>query len=67
MTQTDFEPNLSFVTLAGDGYTLQLNGDQRYSVRLPMNISRKKAADRLNAIESTIRNACNSFGLNTVS
>ena len=66
MTQTDFNPDLSFVTLADDGYTLLLNGESNYSVRLPMDISRKKAADRLNAIEFTIRNVCNTFGLNTV-
>lgn len=67
MTQTNFEPNLSFVTLADDGYTLQLNGESNYSVRLPMDISRKKAADRLNAIETTILNACNSFGIDYIS
>jgi hypothetical protein len=67
MTQTDFEPNLSFVILSDDGYTLLLNGESNYSVTLPMDISRKEAPDRLNAIESTIRNVCNSFGLDTVS
>ena len=67
MTQTDFEPNLSFVTLADDGYTLQLNGESNYSVRLPLDISRKKAAEKQNAIESTILNACNSFGVDYVS
>ena len=67
MTQTDFEPNLSFVTLADDGYTLLLNDDQRYSVRLPMNLSRLKAAEKQSAIESTILNACNSYGVDYVS
>jgi hypothetical protein len=66
MTQTNFEPNLSFVTLAEDGYTLLLNGESNYSIRLPMDISKKKGTDRLNAIESTILNACNSFGLDIV-
>ncbi len=64
MTQTDFfEPNLSFVTLADDDYTLLLNDDQRYSGRLPMDLSRKKAAEKQKAIESTILNACNSYGV----
>jgi hypothetical protein len=67
MTQTDFEPNLSFVTLADDGYTLQLNGESNYSVRLPMHISRKKASEKRKAIESTILKACNSFGIDYVS
>jgi hypothetical protein len=67
MTQTDYEPNLNFVTLADDGYTLLLNDDQRYSVRLPLNISRKKAAEKQNAIEYTILNACNSYGVDYVS
>ena len=59
--------NLSFVTLADDGYTLQLNGESNYSVRLPMNISRIKASEKQKAIESTILNACNSFGVDYVS
>jgi hypothetical protein len=67
MTQTDFEPNLSFVTLADDGYTLLLNGESNYSVRLPMNISRIKAVDKQKAIESTILDACNSYGVDYIS
>lgn len=66
MTQTDFEPNLIFVTLVDDGYSLLLNGDQRYSIRLPMDLSRKTVAGKQNAVETEIRNGCNSFGLNTV-
>jgi hypothetical protein len=67
MTQTDYEPDLGFVTLADDGYTLLLNDDQRYSLRLPMGLSRKKAAENQKIIESTILNACNSYGVDYVS
>jgi hypothetical protein len=67
MTQTDFEPSLSFVTLSDDGNTLLLNGEEKYSVMLPKNMFRKKAADRQKAIETTILNGCNSFRVDYVS
>ena len=66
MTQTDFEPDLSFVTLSDDSYTLLLNDDQRYSIRVPMDLSRKNADDIQKTIEVEILNACNSFGLDSV-
>jgi hypothetical protein len=67
MTQTDFEPNLSCVTLSDDDYTLLLNGESNYSVRMPMDMLRKKAGDKQKAIESTILNACNSYGIDYLS
>jgi hypothetical protein len=66
MTQPDYEPDLSFVTLADDGYTILLNDDRRYSLRLPMGLSRKKAPEKQEIIESTILNACNSYGVDYV-
>lgn len=67
MTQTDYEPKLSFATLNDDGFTMLLNGDEKYSVRLPMNILRKKATDRQESIETEMLNGCNSLGLDYVS
>lgn len=61
MTQTDYEPDLGFVTLADDGYTLLLNDDQRYSLRLPMGLSRKKAAEKQKIIESTMGSSFSDF------
>jgi hypothetical protein len=68
MTQTDFEPNLSFVTLADDGYMLQLNGESNYSVKLlPMDLSRKKAADKTKIIQESILSGCDEYKIDYVS
>jgi len=61
------ERKLSFILLTDDNYTIQLNGDVRYSIRLPLNFSRKRAAERQKIIESLTYNGCNTFELDYIS
>jgi hypothetical protein len=62
-----FEPYLSEVVLQDDNKTILLNGNPDYSLSLPLNLSRKNAADKLKAVKGVIFNGCTSFGLNYVS
>jgi len=67
LTQEDFEPTLSFVSLSDDNSTILLNGESKYSVTLPMLISRQKAAGKREAIENAILFGCKSFGIDEIS
>jgi replicative DNA helicase Mcm len=66
MTQEDYEPKLSFVTLDDDNETILLNGEPKYAVALPVNISRKNAADKRGIIEKLILDGCDKFGFDYV-
>jgi hypothetical protein len=61
------ERKLSFVSLTDDNYTMLLNGDVRYSIRLPLDFSRKRAAERQKIIEGLTYNGCTTFELDYIS
>lgn len=67
-TQEDQEePRLSFVTLKDDNLTIQLNGESKYSIRLPASISKKNSADKKRIVEDKILDGCSNFGIDYVS
>lgn len=60
MTQTDYEPDLSFVILHDDNLTMLLNGEPSYPVALPKSISKKKKRDdRIRIVKKKIFEGCN--------
>jgi hypothetical protein len=66
MISEEEEPKLSFVSLEDDNKTILLNGETKYSAKLPVNMSRKKAADKQKAVETLIYNACAQYGFDYV-
>ncbi|MDQ3947995.1 MAG: hypothetical protein M3275_00360 [Thermoproteota archaeon] len=71
MTQEDFDNvddvMLSFVSLNDDNITMLLNGDAKYSIKLPVSISKKNADKKRAVIENKILSACSNYGINYVS
>jgi hypothetical protein len=71
MTQEDYEPKLSWVSLSDDNKTIMLNGDEKYSERLPMDTfnSRKNKSfdEQTSIVESVIYNTCAQHGVDSVS
>jgi hypothetical protein len=67
LTQEDYEPKLSFVSLDDDNKTILLNGEAKYFVALPVNISRKNAAIKKDIIEKLILDGCDKFKVDYVS
>ena len=61
------EPKLSFVTLESDNITMMLNGNPKYSLRLPLSISRKSAEEKKRIVEGKILDGCSNFGVDYVS
>jgi hypothetical protein len=66
LTQEDFEPKLSSVSLDADNKTILLNDEPKYAVALPVNISRKNAATKKDIIEKLILDGCDKFKINYV-
>jgi hypothetical protein len=68
MTQEDFEPKLSFVSLSDDNKTIMLNGDEKYSGRLPLDIFRKNKSpdEQTRIVESVIYNICAQRGVDSI-
>src|SRR5919106_5757020 len=71
MTQEDYEPKLSWVLLNDDNNTIMLNGDEKYSGRLPMDTfnSRKNKSfnEPTSIVESVIYNTCAQHGIDSYS
>jgi hypothetical protein len=69
MTQEDYEPKLSWVSLSDDNKTIMLNGDEKYSGRLPLDIFRKSKSfdERTRIVESVIYNTCAEHGVDSYS
>lgn len=69
MTREDYEPKLSWVSLSDDNKTIMLNGDEKYSGRLPLDIFRKNKSfdEQTRIIESVIYNTCAQYGFDYVS
>ena len=71
MTQEDYEPKLSWVLLNDDNNTIMLNGDEKYSGRLPMDTfnSRKNKSfnEQTSIVESVIYNTCAQHGIDSYS
>jgi hypothetical protein len=69
MTQEDYEPKLSWVSLSDDNKTIMLNGDEKYSGRLPLDIFRKNKSfdEQSRIVESMIYNTCAQHGVDTLS
>jgi hypothetical protein len=69
MTQEDYEPKLSWVSLSDDNKTIMLNGDKRYSGRLPLDIFRKNKSfnEQTSIVESVIYNTCAQYGVDSYS
>ena len=63
----DDNGKLSFMTLSDDNKAILLNGEEKYSSGLPMDLSRRSAAEKRKAVKNAILNACNSFGVDYVS
>lgn len=61
------EPKLSFVVLSDDNLTMHLNGESKYLVKLPINISKKNSADQMRIIKSKLLGGCDNYGLYYVS
>lgn len=61
------EPKLSFVTLDDDNITIMLNGEPRYSIKLPPNIARKSPVEKKQIVEDKIYTGCHNFGIDYVS
>lgn len=64
MTQKEeenYEPTLRFVELDDDNTTMLLNGESKYFVKLPSNISKKNAADKMRIIKTRILDGCDEF------
>jgi hypothetical protein len=67
MTQEDFEVKLSFVSLSDDNITMLLNGDSKYPVKLPSNISKKNSTDKMRIVASEMLGGCTDYKLDYVS
>lgn len=69
MTQEDYEPKLSWVSLSDDNKTIMLNGDEKYSGRLPLDIFRKNKSfdEQTSIVESVIYNTCAQHGVDSIS
>jgi hypothetical protein len=67
LTQEDFEPKLSFVSLLNDNITMMLNNNPKYLVRLPISISKKNAEDKKRIVKEKIFEGCSNFGMDYVS
>lgn len=71
MTQQDYEPKLSWVSLSDDNKTIMLNGDEKYSGCLPLdtfNSRRNKSFDeQTSVVESVIYNTCAQRGVDSYS
>ncbi len=69
MTQQDYEPKLSWVSLSDDNKTVMLNGDEKYSGRLPLDIFRKSKSfdEQTRIVESVIYNTCAEHGVDSYS
>jgi hypothetical protein len=69
MTQEDYEPKLSWLSLSDDNKMIMLNGDEKYSGRLPLDIFRKnKSSDeQTRIVESVIYNICGQHGVDSIS
>jgi hypothetical protein len=68
MTQEDYEPKLSWVSLSDDNKTIILNGDKKYSGRLPLDIFRKNKSsfdEQTRTVESVIYNTCAQHGVDS--
>jgi hypothetical protein len=65
MMQEDYEPKLSWVSLSDDNKTIMLNGDEKYSGRLPLDIfrSNKSFDEQTKIVESVIYNTCAQHGV----
>ena len=61
------EPKLSFVTLESDNVTMTLNGDPKYSIRLPIGISKKNAVEKKSVVKEKLLDGCSNFGFDYVS
>ncbi len=55
------------MTLSDYNKAILLNGEEKYSSGLPMDLSRRSAAEKRKAVKNAILNACNSFGVDYVS
>jgi len=64
-----FEEKLSWVSLSGDNKIVLLNGDKKYSGRLPMDVFRKNKSfdEQISIVESVIYNTCAQYGFDYVS
>ncbi len=69
MTQEDYEPKLSWVSLSDDNKTIMLNGDEKYSGSLPLDIFRKNRSfyEQTRIVESVIYNTCAQHGVDSYS
>jgi hypothetical protein len=71
MTQEDYEPKLSWVSLSEDNKTIMLNSDEKYSERLPLDLfSRKNKSsfdEQTKIVESVIYNTCAQHGVDSYS
>jgi hypothetical protein len=69
MTQEDYEPKLSWLSLSDDNKMIMLNGGEKYSGRLPLDIFRKnKSSDeQTRIVESVIYNICGQHGVDSIS
>jgi hypothetical protein len=71
MTQEDYEPKLSWVSLSDDNKTIMLNGDEKYSGCLPLDTfnSRKNKSfdEQTSIVESVIYNTCAQRGVDSYS
>lgn len=69
MTQEDYEPKLSWVSLSDDNMMIMLNGDEKYSGRLPLDIFRKNknVDEQTRIVESVIYNTCAEHGVDSIS
>jgi DNA replicative helicase MCM subunit Mcm2 (Cdc46/Mcm family) len=63
----DDEQKLSFVSLDDDKETILLNGEVKYAIALPVNISKKKALVKKDIIKKLILDGCEKFGFDYVS
>jgi hypothetical protein len=63
------EPKLSWVSLSDDNKTIMLNGDEKYSGCLPLDIFRKKKSfdEQTSIVESVIYNTCAQYGFDSIS
>jgi hypothetical protein len=69
MTQENYEPKLSWVSLSDDNKTIMLNGDEKYSGRLPLDIFRKNKSfdEQTRVVESVIYNTYAQHGVDSYS
>jgi hypothetical protein len=69
MTQAEDqeEPKLSFVSLECDNVTMTLNGNPKYSLRLPISIRWKTAEEKKRIVKDNIFEGCHTLGVDHVS